>query len=251
VAARVHRPAAPYVEGQLSIGKLDGNLFFGVELENVNIRVDGQTVVGVQDVGLDYNAFSFINGGVVLDDIRLNKPVLRLVRTGQGWNLVQLFKARTPDPDEPKSRRSIEIGEIGITDGTLYVEDGAVGTSGVSAPARIERLDASLGIKSNEDELTVEIGHISARAADPAFAINSASGTIRRTPDTVTLRNVTLSTEESAVRVDGTIRNIEGSRKVLDLNASSPKLALNEFARLVPALSGPRSWLGSRGHWTT
>jgi autotransporter translocation and assembly factor TamB len=232
------RQAAPYVEGQLSIGKLDGNLFFGVELENVNIRVDGQTVVGVQDVGVDYNAFSFINGGVVLDDIRLNKPVLRLVRTGQGWNLVQLFKARTPDPDEPKSRRSIEIGEIGITDGTLYVEDGAVGTSGVSAPARIERLDASLGIKSNEDELTVEIGHISARAADPAFAINSASGTIRRTPDTVTLRNVTLSTEESAVRVDGTIRNIEGSRKVLDLNASSPKLALNEFARLVPALSG-------------
>ena len=45
------------------------------------------------------------------------------------------------------------LGEIGISDGTLYIEDtsrprpgesGAVGTSGIDVPSRIERLDASL-----------------------------------------------------------------------------------------------------------
>jgi autotransporter translocation and assembly factor TamB len=232
------RQAGEYVNGQLSIGKLGGNLFYGVELENVDITVNGETVVGVKDVSLDYNAFSFVSGAVVLDDIRLNQPMLRLEKTAEGWNLAHLFKARTPDPDEPKNRRPIEITEIDVTDGTLFIEDGAVGTSGVDAPAKIERLDASLAVKSNEDELTVEIARIFLRASEPALGINAASGVIRRTANEVTLQNVALSTERSSLRVDGTVKNIEGNRQQLDLTASSDKLTLSEFANLVPALAG-------------
>jgi hypothetical protein len=232
------RQAGDYVNGQLSIGRLDGNLFFGIRLADVDITVNGQKVVDVQDVGLDYNAFTFVGGDVVLDDIRLNKPVLRLEKTADGWNLVHLFKARTPDPDEPKSRRTIEIGEIGISDGTLFIDEGTVGTAGVDAPARIEKLDASLGIKSNEDELTIDIARVSLRAADPAFGVNAASGVIRRTVNEITLSDVSLRTEGSSMRVSGTIKNIEGNRKVLDLRASSDKLALNELAKVVPALAG-------------
>lgn len=232
------RQAGEYVNGQLSIGRLDGNLFFGVKLEDVDITVNGETVIGVKDVGVDYNAFSFVSGDVVLDDIQLNQPVLRLERTAEGWNLVRLFKARTPDPDEPKNRRSIEIAEIGVSGGTLYVNDGAVGTSGVDAPARIEQLNATLGLKSNEDELVIEITRASLRAAEPSLAVTAASGVVRRTPNEVTLRNVSLRTDESTLRVDGTIANIEGNRKQLDLKASSSELALDEIARVIPALAG-------------
>ena len=49
--------------------------------------------------------------------------------------LARLIKARTPDPDQPKSRRTLEIGEIVVSDGTLYVDRGAVGTSGVDVPS--------------------------------------------------------------------------------------------------------------------
>src|SRR5919112_2341338 len=98
------RQAEDYVNGRLSIGRLDGNLFFGVELEDVDVTMNGKKVVEVKDVGLDYNAFTFIGGNVVLDDIRLNKPTIRLERTANGWNLTQLVKARTPDTDQPKSR---------------------------------------------------------------------------------------------------------------------------------------------------
>ena len=39
--------------------------------------MNGKTVVDIEDVALDYNAFTLIGGDVVLDDIRLNRPVLR------------------------------------------------------------------------------------------------------------------------------------------------------------------------------
>ena len=79
-------------------------------------------------------------------------------------------------------------------------------------PSRIERLDASVGVTSNEDELTVDIAHVSLRAVEPEFGVNALSGVIRRTENTVILENVSLRTEESSLRVDGTIRNIEGRR---------------------------------------
>jgi hypothetical protein len=232
------RQAADYVNGSLSIGRLDGNLFFGVALEDVDVTQNGKMVVGIKDLTLDYNVFTVIGGDVVLDDIRLNQPVIHVVKTEEGWNIANLIKARTPDPEEPKSRRTLEIGEIGVSDGSLTFEGDVVGTTGIDVPSRIDRLDASVGVKSNEDELTVDVAHVSLRAEEPKFGVNALSGVVRRTTNQVTLDNVSLRTEESSLRVNGTIDNIEGGAPAVNLQASSDKLAVNEIAKLVPALRG-------------
>ena len=72
------RQADDYVNGRLTIGRLDGNLFFGVEMEDVDVTMNGKPVVALKDVGLDYNLLTFIRGYVVLDHIRLNKPTVHL-----------------------------------------------------------------------------------------------------------------------------------------------------------------------------
>jgi hypothetical protein len=230
------RQAEDYVNGQLSIGRLDGNLFFGVELEDVDVTQHGKSVIGIKDVGLDYNVFTVIGGDVVLDDIRLNQPVLHVEKTEQGWNLTQLIKARTPD--EPRARRTLEIGEIGVSDGTLFIE-GAVGTSGVDVPSRIDKLDASVGVRTDENQLKVDVNHVSLRAQDPQFGLNELRGIIRRTAnDEIVFENVFVHTEESALNVDGTIRDATSASPIVDVRATSEKLALNEIARLLPALRG-------------
>lgn len=230
------RQAEDYVNGRLSIGRLDGNLFFGVELEDVGVTMNGKKVVDIKDVGLDYNVFTFILGHLVLDDIRLNQPILRVERDADGWNITRLIKVRTPDTT--RRRRPIEIGEIGISDGTLYIEDGAVGTSGVDIPAQIDQLDASLGVTSDEDALTIDINHVSLRSAEPRIGINSLSGTIRRTRDAVTFDDVSLRTEETSLRVGGTIHTVEGANRTVDIQASSDKFDVEEIARVIPALRG-------------
>ena len=52
--------SARYLNGRLSIERLGGNLFFGVEMENVGISMDGTEVVAIEDLGLDYNVFQMI-----------------------------------------------------------------------------------------------------------------------------------------------------------------------------------------------
>jgi len=115
-------------------------------MEDVDVTVNGQPVVALKDVGLDYNLLTFLSGHVVLDHIRLNKPTLHLEKTPKGWNLVELIKAQTPNPNEPKNRLPIEIGEIGVSGGTLYLEGQPVATSGVNVPKVIDRIDASVGV---------------------------------------------------------------------------------------------------------
>src|SRR5215475_5877201 len=107
------RQADDYVNGRLTIGRLDGNLFFGVEMEDVDVTMNGQPVVALKDVGVDYNLLTFLGGRVVLNHIRLNEPQLHAQKTATGWNLANLIKAQTPNTQS--RRKPLEIGEIGVS----------------------------------------------------------------------------------------------------------------------------------------
>ena len=85
--------AGNYLNGQLSIERLGGNLFFGVELENVGVSMDGSQVVAVKDLGLKYNVINLITKGLSVDEIRLDKPVIYLRRDGDVWQLSRLVAA--------------------------------------------------------------------------------------------------------------------------------------------------------------
>jgi translocation and assembly module TamB len=70
------REAGQYLNGQLSIERLGGNLFFGIEIENIGLSMDGSQVVAVKNLGLDYNVFELVSRGLSINNIRLNEPVL-------------------------------------------------------------------------------------------------------------------------------------------------------------------------------
>jgi autotransporter translocation and assembly factor TamB len=231
------KQADDYVNGRLSIGRIDGNLFFGVEMEDVDVAMNGEQVIALKDVGVDYNFLTFLTGHVVLDHIRLNEPTLRLEKTEKGWNLAALIKAQTPET--PQNRKPIEIGEIGISQGTLYLQSqpgGPVGTSSVDVPTVIDKIDASLGVTSDANELKVDVRHVSLRGSNPRFGVNDVSGIIRRHDDSITIENLALRTEETSLRAAGSIRGLGGNNPVVNIKASSDKFSVGELANLVPAL---------------
>ncbi|HEY3159472.1 MAG TPA: translocation/assembly module TamB domain-containing protein [Vicinamibacterales bacterium] len=232
------RQADDYVNGRLTIGRIDGNLFFGVEMEDVDVTQNGQPVVSLKDVGVDYNFLTFLGGNVILDHIRFNEPTLHVKKTATGWNLTELIKAQTPNPKEPKNRRPLDIGEIGVSGGTLYLESQPVGTSGVKVPEVIDKIDASVGVTSDANELKVNVAHVALRARNPEFGVNDLSGVIRRHEDSITIENLSLRTEETSLRVGGVVRGIGGDKPVINLKASSDKFAVGEMAQIIPALRG-------------
>src|SRR5207244_5059765 len=57
------REANLYLNGTLSIERLAGNLFFGIEMENVGVSMDGEQIVAVKDLGLGYKVLELVSRG--------------------------------------------------------------------------------------------------------------------------------------------------------------------------------------------
>jgi autotransporter translocation and assembly factor TamB len=232
------REAAQYLNGRLSIGRLGGNLFFGVELENVGVSMDGSEVVAVKDLGLDYNVFEIISRGLSVDSIRLNKPVIYLRREGDTWLISRLVKKQEQEANRQGPQRPIAIDAIGISDGSVVI-DAPVGTSGIELPKRLDHLDAKLAFNYAPVHYTIDITHVSLRGSDPEIALNALSGGVSVRDDTVYVDKLALRTAETSLSIDGAVQNYL-TKPVLNLQVGSDKVSLSEIARLVPALKGIR-----------
>jgi hypothetical protein len=64
------RESAQFLEGDLHIGRLGGNLFYGVRLDDVAVDVSGERMIAVQAIEVDYSVFDFISGGIIINEIR-------------------------------------------------------------------------------------------------------------------------------------------------------------------------------------
>src|SRR4051812_31857072 len=230
------REANQYLNGTLSIEGLGGNLFFGVEMENIGLAMDGSQVVAVKDLGLDYNVFELLTKGLSVDNIRLDKPVIYLRREGDTWSLSRLMKKQDTESDRSGPAKPFAVDAIGISDGSVVVES-PVGTSGVEIPKRFDHLDAKLSFKYEPVRYSIEISHVSFRGSEPALALNALSGGISVKDDTVFVEKLSLRTSETSLSFDGAVQNYL-AKPVFNLQISSDKLSLPEIARLVPALAG-------------
>ena len=234
----VVREANQFLNGQVSIQRLGGNLFFGIEMEGVAVSLNGSEVVSVKDLGLDYSVFELVSKGLFVDEIRLNQPTLYLRREGDTWSIARLIKKQENEADRQGPAYPIAIGAIGISDASIVVDD-PVGTSGLDVPDRIDRLDAQLSFEYQPVHFSIEINHASFRATDPAIGLNSLSGGIAVRDDTVFLERIALRTEESSVQVAGAIQHYL-TKPILNLQISSDKLSVPEIAKVLPALAGVR-----------
>lgn len=230
------REAHQYLNGELTIGRLGGNLFFGIELENVGVTMDGSEVVSVQDLGLDYSVFEFISKGMSIDLIRLNKPVLYLRRDGDAWSIARLIKRERTEADRQGPASPISVSDIGISDGSVVI-DGPVGTSGVNVPERIDRLDAKMSFEYAPVHYSIEISHVSFRGSNPAIGLNALSGGVAVRDDTLYVEQLALRTEETSLAIEGAVQN-DLATPVLNLRVFSDKVSLPELARVFPVFAG-------------
>ena len=84
----VVRESKQYLNGNLSIGSLGGNLFYGVQLGDVSIDVNGEHVVTLKRLEIKYNVAELVSSGTV-QQIRLEQPFILLRHDANGWNVAR------------------------------------------------------------------------------------------------------------------------------------------------------------------
>src|SRR5471030_1593576 len=230
------REANTYLNGTLSIERLGGNLFFGIEMKNIGLSMDGSQVVAVKDLGIDYNLFALVTRGLSVNNIRLNQPVVYLRREGDTWSLSRIIKKQEQEADRKGPEKPITIDEIRITGGSAVFLS-PVEVQGVDVPRRFDHLDAKLSFKYEPVRYSIAIAHLSFRGSEPALALNELSGGIAVKDDTVFVEKLALRTSETSLSADGAVQHYL-TKPVFNLQVSSEKLSIPEIALVVPSLAG-------------
>ena len=91
-------------------------------------------------------------------------------------------------------------------------------------------------MSSDAKELKVDVRHVALRGSNPRFGINDLSGIVRRHEDSLTIENLSLRTEETSLRVGGSIRGLDSGNPVINIKASSDKFSVGELANVLPAM---------------
>ena len=228
------RESKQYLNGQLTIGNLDGNLLFGADLSNVAVDVSGERVVSVKGLQLDYNVFTLAYKGITLQQIKIDQPVVRVERDGNGWNLARLVKKQEQEADRQGPMRPISLPSIEISDASVSIKD--LTSSGITLPQRIDDVDVKAQFQYEPVHYSLTLDHVSFNGRSPSLSLHDLTGKLAVRDDNLYLENITLRTGESSVAVSGVIERYLAT-PVVKLTTTGT-VSLPEIARVVPDAAG-------------
>ena len=230
------RESKQYLNGQLTIGRVGGNLLFGVDLADIAVDVSGERIVAVKGVELDYSVFSFMATGLVLDQIKIDQPVVQVARDADGWNLARLVKRQEQEADRQGPTRPVSLPSIEIADARISIEDSTA--PGVSLPRRLDDVDLKAGFEYAPVHFSVNLEHVSFRGRSPDLSLQELTGKLAVRDDNLYMERVTLKTSETSLTMDGVVEQYL-STPIVKLTTTG-NVSLPEVGRIVPAAAGYR-----------
>ncbi|MDQ3068988.1 MAG: translocation/assembly module TamB domain-containing protein [Acidobacteriota bacterium] len=224
------RSSERFLNAQLTIGDLDGNLFTGAVLTDFSIAMEGERVIHARRAEIDYNLNDLFSTGVVIDRIKLYEPTIIVRRDARGVNFGRLIKSRPTDPQG--KRRTVTLSDIEIVDGhiTLY---GIREIGPFVLPAVYEDFDARMVYEHSPDRSTLHLAQVSARGSNPSLPIRQLAGTLGFQAGNLHFEDLTLRTVESNVHVDGVIEQYLKTAN-FKLVAKGTPWSLPELEGIVP-----------------
>ena len=229
------RQAARLLNGELRIGRLDGNLWSGATLTDVAITQDGRQVVTVERVRVAYNIRQLLSRNWRFPEIALTRPSIVLIHDDTGWRIANLLRPRR---NESAAAQPVELPSLVIEQGTVTIADAAA-RDGVRWPRQVQGLDGDFGLTLSRGLTDLTIRRASFDTAQPALAVAELSGRWIAKNGNHEVRDLHLRSAASAIDGQFVYRPAaEPGRSAITTRLLLSPLDLTEFKGLVPALEG-------------
>lgn len=225
--------AASYLDAELTIGRIEGNLFYGVVLEEVAVRLEGRSVVTIPRVEAEYDPFEIaFTRSIAVDSLRVHRPTIHLERDDSGWNLGRILR----DRGQVSGRPALRIESVRVEAGEVEIAAG-VPSAHLAIPGRLSRVDAEASIDIGPSGSAVSFSGLSLVSSSPAVRVEHGSGRLAFEGGGIRIDRVEIGTTDSRLTIDGRIEpHDDGFR--LALSSRAAPLSLEEAGRFVTKLAG-------------
>ena len=217
--------AAQYLNGELTITRLSGNLFTGIALEGVALRHEGQTAVAMDRLSVDYSPMTMISDGLVFDSMTLHNPTILLQRDDAGWNFNRFVKTRRNTGG--RGAPPITMQSIAIDNGHLIVRNRG------QLVEDLTRLNTRFRFAYEKPGIAVSIGQFSADAR--ATTVRRFEGDLRFDRGSILARDLAIETDRTTLV---TAVSYSGPQeRLLDIQLEAKRLSLPELGQYFRPLA--------------
>ena len=226
------------IQGDVRLGSVEGDVLRGLALRDFAIvGRDGVPLVQASLVRARYSLRPFLDKRIMVEQIRLERPEIRLVRGASGrWNFQEIFARPPREPGPPGWGSFVRVDDIRIEDGLVDVEFAEGGWPVLDWQANEFRdVDGTLdvGIFTRQRNLKrFALRDFSFRLTGPGIDVRDLDGEGILTPDSLALRSVHLETPATELSVDGHLAM--GGGDSLAFTIEAPRISLEETRRLFP-----------------
>jgi hypothetical protein len=220
--------AAQYLNGTLTIERLGGSVWTGVELEGVALHHEGQTAVAMQKLTVRYSIINMISHGLILNALVLDRPTILLQRDAAGWNFNRFVKTRKNTrggggPPLTMEAVTIKDGHVIVKDRGRLLED-------------VTTLNSTLRFAYLKPGIQINIQQLSGRSAD--VNVRALSGDLGFDRGAVHVRNLNVQTDRSQLITNVALGAGSSARdRTFDIELHSERLSLPEVAHYFSPLA--------------
>ena len=226
--------ADAYLDGSLTIARLEGSLVGGVRLEGVRLSKDGRDLVTIDDISIDYSLGQLLSRQIVITGIALTRPRVALARTPDGrWNLAAIVRrSGTPTPASPP--RPFVLAAVHVSDGTVVLRD-PLDFGDVHTPGRYDALNATLAFSRTSSGWRLAFGDLSWRGSNPGLTMTRLTGAIASDARGLSFDRFSVATPGSAFTLDGRVDRTPPPTR-LDLRVRAARFAFQEWGGVIHGL---------------
>jgi translocation and assembly module TamB len=220
------------INGNLTIGKIDGNFFTSISIQNVMVTMEEDTLVQIDEIKAGYNLWPLLRNTLEIHSAEIIRPQIFLKQINDSvWNVQQIVKPGPEKPEqetEPSEGFNIRLPVFRLVDGFIRTE-----TTDTIIPQRIEKLNTELSLFWDENEQQAQLKQFSFSTRNPDFSLNRLEFNLSQNNEFIELQNFKIETAINQINGEA---GFSPEQQAGNAHIEIPELNLSEFSYFLPFL---------------
>lgn len=217
--------ASAFMNGRLTIGELDGNYFTNLQLHDVLLMDEDDTIAYISELSLDYTLWPLLQNKLQVHSVLVSRPYFYLEQQADSsWNVQQLAKPSEEDADTSTTSSTFEldVAQFKLTEGSIRVH-----AFDTVIPRRVENLNTKLSLQYSSEVQKLVLNEFSLLTKHPDFELQQLALQLNRTQEVIRLSDFHLKTARN--QLDGSWNFAEVPERKGAAKLDSKPLAIQEF----------------------
>lgn len=230
------KQAAKVLNGDLTIGKIDGNFFSNLAIEDVLWTYENDTFAYINSVTASFRLLPLTRGELQFSTVSINEPYGYLKqRSDSTWNIDSLIKEQTKsetDSTPSSSNFRLLLSDFQLNEGRFQIQalDSVI-------PDEISNLNIEANGAYSAKEQTLTVKSFGFNTKRPNLNLVDLSFDALRDEETISLNNFHLKTAQNALNADASYS--DDPKKEISAEMKTEPIHLQEFEFLLPSLNIP------------